>query len=210
MKRLALVAGTLAMLGGVIAEAQETPRFAFNIGGGFTQPVGGTSRRIDTGWNVDLGAGYNFHPRVGLIAQWNFNNFGINGSTLNSLGFPDGSMRVWSATLNPVVHVAPKGPVDVYFIGGGGIYHRTQEFTQPGVGSAVGFDPFFGFYNFAVPVNQVLASYSVYKPGVNGGMGFAFGTKWHAKFYMEARYHRIIMGNDRHTDYVPVTFGIRW
>jgi NAD(P)-dependent dehydrogenase (short-subunit alcohol dehydrogenase family) len=26
----------------------------------------------------------------------------------------------------------------------------------------------------------------------------------------EARYNRIFMGNNQHTDYVPVTFGFRW
>lgn len=190
--------------------AQETPRFAFNIGAGFTQPVGNTRRRLDTGYNIEAGAGYNFHPRIGVLAQFGFNSFGINGATLANVGFPDGSVRVYSGTLNPIVHVAPKGPVDVYLIGGGGLYHRTQEFTAPTIASVTAFDPFFGFYQAAIPVNQVLASYSVNKPGVNGGMGFAFGTKWHAKFYAEARYHRIIMGNNRHTDFVPVTFGIRW
>jgi hypothetical protein len=73
-----------------------------------------------------------------------------------------------------------------------------------------GFDPFFGFYQFGVPANQVVASYTVNKPGVNGGMGVSFGSKWHVKFYGEARYHRMFLGNDRHTDLLPVTFGIRW
>jgi len=41
-------------------------------------------------------------------------------------------------------------------------------------------------------------------------MGIALGTKWHGKFFAEARYHRIIMGNYGHTDYVPVSFGFRW
>jgi hypothetical protein len=63
-----------------------------------------------------------------------------------------------------------------------GIYHRTQEFTQPSSATVVGFDPFFGFYSVDVPVTQVLASYSVNKPGVDVGRGFGFGTKWHAKF----------------------------
>ncbi|MEO8024995.1 MAG: outer membrane beta-barrel protein [Bryobacteraceae bacterium] len=209
MKRLALLFGIIGVTT-FAAKAQETPRFAFNVGGGFTQAVGNTGRHLDTGWNVGIGAGYNFHPRFGVLAQASFNNFGINGPTLANIGFPDGTVRVFSATLNPIVHLAPKGPVDVYLIGGGGFYRRTQEFTQPAVTTAVGFDPFFGFYRFAVPVNEVLSSYSVNKPGVNGGMGFAFGTKWHAKFYMEARYHRILMGNNQHTDYVPVTFGVRW
>jgi hypothetical protein len=98
----------------------------------------------------------------------------------------------------------------MYIIGGGGIYHRYQEFTQPSVTTVVGFDPFFGFYSAAVPARQVLASYAVNKPGVNIGAGIALGTKWHGKFYAEARYNRIFMGSERHTDYIPVSFGFRW
>jgi hypothetical protein len=51
---------------------------------------------------------------------------------------------------------------------------------------------------------------TVNKPGVNGGAGIAFGTKWHGKIFAEARYHRIFMGNGAHTDYIPVSFGFRW
>jgi hypothetical protein len=119
-------------------------------------------------------------------------------------------VNMWSLTLNPIVHTNPRGPVDVYFIGGGGLYHRRQEFTQPTTSVFTGFDPFFGFYPVAVPTTQVLTSYSVNKPGVNGGVGLSFGTKWHVKFYAEARYHRMFLGGDRHTDYLPVTFGLRW
>jgi hypothetical protein len=61
-----------------------------------------------------------------------------------------------------------------------------------------------------VPVKQVVASYSVNKPGVNGGMGFSFRGKGNTKFYAEARYHRMILSNYAHTDMVPVTFGVRW
>ncbi|HEY3742059.1 MAG TPA: hypothetical protein VGL53_19540, partial [Bryobacteraceae bacterium] len=64
--------------------------------------------------------------------------------------------------------------------------------------------------NFAVPANQILSTYSVNKLGFNGGLGIEAGSRWHAKFFAEARYHRIIMGNGNHTDYVPVTIGMRW
>src|ERR1041384_5088966 len=90
--------------------AQETPPFAFNF---------------------DAGAGYNFSSYVGLMAQFNFNRFDVNSATVNALGFPGGDVRLWSATLDPIIHTNPRGPVDVYFIGGGGWYQRTQEFTQP-------------------------------------------------------------------------------
>jgi hypothetical protein len=75
-----------------------------------------------------------------------------------------------------------------------------------------GFDPFFGFYPVGVPANQVLSSYSVNKPGIDIGVGIAFGSKWHGKFFAEARYERMFMGNrfSNDTEFVPVTFGFRW
>jgi hypothetical protein len=180
------------------------------LGGGFTQPVGSTGRHLDEGWNVQAGGGINFGPYVGAMIELGYNSFGINSATLSNIGVPGGGLHVFSATLDPVIHLTPHGHFDMYVIGGGGIYHRYQQFTQPSVASVVGFDPFFGFYSAAVPTTQILASYSVNKPGVNIGAGIALGTKWHGKFYAEARYNRIFMGNERHTDYIPVSFGFRW
>ena len=193
-----------------VASAQEVPRFAFNIGGGFTQPVGNTERHLNTGWNVQAGAGFNFSQWVGLMVQADYNRFGINGATLNAVGFPDGDLNVFSATLDPIVHLTPRSHFDVYLIGGAGLYHRTQEFTQPTLTTFTQFDPFFGFYRAVIPTTQVLSSYTVNKPGVNGGLGIALGTKWHGKFFAEARYNRIFMGYRPDTEYVPVTFGFRW
>jgi len=208
MKQLYFALGIGVLLAGA-ACAQETPKFAFNLGGGFTEPVGRTGGHLDTGWNLSAGAGYNFSPYIGALVQFNDMQSNINGTTLRNVGFPDGDVNVWSLTLNPIVHTHPKGPADLYFIVGGGFYHWRQEFTAPDVAAVTGYDPFFGFFQTAVPVKNVLSSYSVNKPGVNGGIGLSFGTKWNAKFYAEARYHRIIFG-DRHADYLPVTFGIRW
>jgi len=208
MRSISLASGIgLLMIGA--AWAQETPPVAFNVGGGFTQTLGGTGQRLNNGWNFDGGIGFNFNPYVGLMGQFNFNQFDINTATLNALGFPGGDVSLWSLTLNPIVHTNPRGPVDLYFIGGGGLYHLRQEFTQPTIAVFQGFDPYFGFYRVAEPANQVITSYSVNKPGVNGGIGLAFGTKWHVKVYAEARYHRMILCNT-HTDILPVTFGFRW
>jgi len=97
----------------------------------------------------------------------------------------------------------------MYVVGGGGLYHRSQEFTAPTVATVTGFDPFFGFVPVNVAANQVLSSSSVNKPGFNAGVGVALGTKWNAKFFAEARYNRMFLGN-YHADYLPVTFGMRW
>jgi hypothetical protein len=172
--------------------------------------VGSTSQRLDTGWNIDMGAGVNVNSVLGVMLQANYNEMGIGSNVLNNLGFAGGGVHTWAFTLDPVVHLTPHSKVDVYAIGGAGLYHRTQEFTQPGISSFVGFDPFFGFYTADVPVEQVVASYTVNKPGVNIGMGLGFGGWRSAKFYAEARYHRIFITGDRHTDYIPVTFGVRF
>jgi len=137
-----------------------------------------------------------------------YDSMGVRSPVLNNLGFGGGSLSVFSATLNPVVHLVPKSSVDVYVTGGGGLYRQNREFTQPGVANGVDFDPFFGFYPYATPIDVVVSSYSVVKPGIDAGMGIAFGKKWGGKFFAEARYNRIFLGN-RHTDYVPVTFGFR-
>ncbi|MBZ5675644.1 MAG: porin family protein [Acidobacteriia bacterium] len=208
MKRTLLASGIGLLVAGAVF-GQETPKFAFNLGGGFTEPVGRTGTKLDTGWNISAGAGYNFNSYIGALVQFNDTQSDINGTTLNNAGFPGGDVNIWSLTLNPIVHTHPRGPVDVYFIGGGGLYHWHQEFTAPNVAAVTAFDPFFGFYQALIPTTDVLSSYSVNKPGVNGGVGVSFGTKWNVKFYAESRYHRVFFG-DRHADMLPVTFGIRW
>jgi len=85
-----------------------------------------------------------------------------------------------------------------------------QEFTAPSVATVTGYNPFFGFYAANVPTTEILSSYSVNKPGANIGAGVSFGTKYHAKIFAEARYDHVFMGNNRHTDYLPISFGLRW
>jgi len=209
MRTFATVASFFVLLTGGV-QAQEFSHFTFDGGGGFTQPVGNTGRQVDMGWNIQGGAGVNFSPYLGVKVQLDYNRFGINTFTLNNLGFPAGDVGVFSATLDPIVHLNPKGHVDVYLIGGGGLYRQSYTFTQPTISTFTALDPFFGFYTAAAPTNLVLASNSVNKPGVNGGAGIAFGHKFHGKFFAEARYDRIFMNRDQHSDYIPVTFGFRY
>ncbi len=208
MKSL-LLASCLSLFISSALSAQETSGVAFQIGAGFTQTVGNTGRNLDNGWNMQGGLGYNFNSHIGALVDVGFHDMGINSTTLNNLGVPGGDVHIFQATLDPIVHLTPKSHFDLYLTGGGGIYHRYQEFTAPTVATVTGFNPFFGFFPVQVAANQVLASSSVNKPGIDAGAGIAFGTKWRGKIYAEARYNRIFMGNF-HTDYVPVSFGYRW
>ena len=94
----------LGLAGAGLLCAQELPRFSFSIGGGFTRPVGNTSRNLDSGWNVRGGVGYNFTDRFGANLNLGFDSMGINSDVLNSVGAPGGDVHIFSATLDPIVH----------------------------------------------------------------------------------------------------------
>lgn len=193
----------------VFAQSNYVSHFTGFVGGGPSVPVYDYGRRVDNGWNVSAGVGVSGN-HLGLMLDFTYNDFGVNSSVLNQVQAPNGSSRVWAFTLDPVIHVTKEGPADVYITGGGGIYHRNVEFTQPGVASTTFFDPWFGFYPALVPTQQILASYSVYKGGVDAGAGVAvrLGSS-HVKAFAEARYHHMFTtGID--TSFVPVTIGLRW
>jgi hypothetical protein len=203
-----MIKKTLVSLIGIVAagalHAQEVPPFTFNVGAGFTNPIGTFGRYNDVGWNVQGGAGFNFNSWASLMADVGFNNMGINSNTLAYYGAPGGTAQIWSFTLDPVVHLTGKRRFDLYVTGGGGDYRVQSQLTTP----AGGFVPTpFG----AVPAfgNYVLSSYSVNKPGFDAGLGVNLGSKWRAKFYAEAKYNRIYTSNGV-TDFIPVTFGMRF
>jgi Outer membrane protein beta-barrel domain len=185
--------------------AQEVSHFSFDVGGGFTQPVGNTGRYLDDGWNVQGGVGYNFSNYIGVMGQLDFNSMGMNGAALGASGFPGGDIHVFSATVDPIIHLTPKSHFDLYAIGGGGLYHWYQQFSAP---TGVVSNSFAGSFPLIIP--NVGDAYSVNKPGWNAGMGVALGTKWHGKVFAEARYVHIFLNNGERADYVPVTFGFRW
>lgn len=200
---------SLGLFLGGSAVAQEFSPFSFSVGGGFTQPVGNTGRNLQEGWNAGGSAGYNFAPWVGVNVDLEYNRFGITSNALSNLGFTSGgNVHIFSATLDPIVHLTPKRHFDIYATGGGGVFHVDQNFNGVGLG-LVASNPFFGVLPTGAPVNSLLGNYSVNKPGLDAGMGIAFGTKWHGKFFAEAKYNRVFMSYG-HVDYVPVTFGFRW
>jgi Outer membrane protein beta-barrel domain len=185
--------------------AQEVSHFSFELGGGFTQTVGNTGRYLDDGWNLQGGVGYNFSNRIGVMGELGYTQLGFNGTTLSNLGYPGGGVNVFSATIDPIVHLTPKSHFDVYAIGGGGLYHWHESFSAP-TGAVTPFST----GSFPVVIPNTGDVYSVNKPGFNAGMGMALGTKWHGKVFAEARYVHVFLNSNMRADYIPVTFGFRW
>lgn len=187
--------------------AQEVSHFSFELGGGFTQPVGNTGRYLDDGWNLQGGVGYNFSSYVGVMGELGYNSLGLNSATLSNIGYSGGGINIFSATVDPIIHLTPRSHFDLYAIGGGGLYHLYENFSAPAAGGVI--TPFAGgSFQLIEPANGL--SYSENKPGFNAGMGIAFGTKWHGKVFAEARYVHVFTNNNMRADYVPVTFGFRW
>jgi len=209
MKKIAFYLVSLSCAAGVPAFAQFS-HFTGFVGGGFTSPINPLGSRIDNGWNISAGAGVNATHHVGVMVDFIFNQNGINPTSLGQAQAPDGSVRVWGFTLDPVFHVTQEGPIDFYVTGGGGIYHRTVEYTQPTLSQGTFFDPFFGFYPANFVTNQVIGSFGQTKGGLDAGVGMSFKLgRAKVKAFAEARYHHIYTRNVA-TDLLPITFGLRW
>jgi opacity protein-like surface antigen len=206
---IALAIGACGLLTTNSFAQESTSHFAFDVQGGFTSNPGTTARNVNTGWNLGAGVGYNFNTHIGALLDFGYNESGINQNTLSNLGYPGGDVRIWDVSLDPIYHFTPAGPVDFYVTGGGGIYHFNQEFTTPPGATVTGYNSFFGFTQPGIPTSSVPNFYTVNRPGFDIGAGLAFGTKWHAKIFAEAKWERVIFG-DGHYDMIPVSVGVRY
>jgi Outer membrane protein beta-barrel domain len=163
------------------------------FGVGFSAPVNPIARNLDPGWNLAGGVGL-VKKYVGVTFDATFSDFGINHSALQRVRAADGSQRYWALTVDPMVHVNPRGPVDFYITGGGGLYSQVTDYRFRG-----GFRDDFSFSN------------SIYKGGVNGGVGFQFrpDRRSHLNIFIEARYHHMFTGRSG-ASFVPITAGVRF
>ena len=71
-----------------VAAAQNMNKFAFNVGGGFTEPVVHTEHRANTGFNITAGAGWKFTPQFGISAEFGYNRLNLSDSILTAAGVP--------------------------------------------------------------------------------------------------------------------------
>ncbi len=197
-------------------------KLAFVVGVGFTNPVGDvTTKYLDLSWKFQGGVGYNFNKKLGVIAQFDWDNFGLPGRILanqkalysslfiNSDGTPadfsglDGHTHIWSITLNPTYTFYDADKFGAYAVVGGGFYHKVTDFTLPAIGT--GYDYYYGYYQYAF--NQVFDHYMSNSAGVNGGIGmtYKFGRFSSSKLFAEARYVHTF--NNGRVGYNPVTGG---
>jgi hypothetical protein len=175
-------------------------KFAFMAGGGVSLPIGNTHKYETPSWGFQAGAGRNFSQSVGVMLQFDYDHFGLQGSTItnqqnlynygvpagNQLSGLDGNNHVWSFTLDPTFSLVGQGSVGAYAVVGAGFYHKVTNFTVPTVGTYCDF--YYGCYQYQA--NQVIDHYTSNAPGVNGGLGltYKFSKFSSQRFYIEARY----------------------
>jgi hypothetical protein len=154
------------------------------------------ARQVDTGWNLAGGVGVT-QGYAGVMVDALYTDFGITHSALLRQGAHDGSRRFWAVTVDPVVHINPRGPADFYLTAGGGLYGQRNEVRSSFISQGGAFD--------------LIRTDIVYKGGVDAGAGFSFqmDPRSRLKFFAEARYHHMFTSGSGDS-FIPVTVGVRF
>ena len=181
-----------------------SPKYTFLGGIGLAMPIGNTHKYETPSYGFQFGGGRNFNKTVGLLLQFDYDHFGLQGATLANqnylydYGCPagtvaagtcgvsglDGNNHVWSFTLNPTFTLPTKGSLGAYAVVGGGFYHKVTNFTEPTIEESC------YYYCEEYQVNSNIDHYTSNAFGVNGGVGltYKFSRFSNARFYVEARY----------------------
>lgn len=130
--------------------------------------------------------------------------------------------HIWSITLNPTFNFYQGDSFGAYAVVGGGFYHKVTNFTLPQLQQ--GFDYYYGPYTYTA--NATFDKYTSNSAGLNGGVGFTWKPSRFAseRLYAEARFvhtfdqaakfgvanYDFFPENHTASNYIPVTFGIRF
>jgi hypothetical protein len=220
----------------------RTSHIAIEAGAGFTAPLGNDTNFSTAdltagylspaegwGYNITVGAGWNFSKRFGALVEYQFDRQGITSAYLNELdaacnasggssssGSCDigGNINTWSFTLDPIIYLPMNHKSGFYATGGGGFYRKITNFTEP----VEECDIYYGCYGVPATVDH----FSSNQGGLNIGAGFyhkVFGEDSRGKLYAEVRYVWVDspVANSSNSyqgegteSLIPVTFGIRF
>jgi|SRR6185369_1056280 hypothetical protein len=199
----------------------EGSKLNTNLGFTFGVPLNPTARFVTYSWGFVAGAGYNFNRRNALIGEIMWDRFHVDDGALaplRTIAQADGlNGKASLIALTGNYRYELRGNSGgIYFIAGGGGYFWHTSLSQE-VASGVGTtcDPSWLWWGYTcttgvVDVNQTITSKTTSALGVNGGVGFTTRVgEPPYRLYVESRYH-YIPHKDLNSQFVIVTFGVRF
>jgi len=180
-------------------------KWTAEAGVGFTSPVQDTQKYLKTSYGFGVGFGRQWSKKFAVLAQFDWDNFGFQNSTLANqltiynyvlnyyaqtpLSSVGGNSHIWSFTLDPTYTIYSGQGLGAYVVGGVGFYHKVATFTTPSSGC----DPYYyEFYGICVEesANATIDHYTSNAPGFNGGFGltYKFSRFSSERFFGEVRY----------------------
>ena len=196
------------------SNADGSPKYTFLAGMGPASPIGITHKYETPSYDLQFGGGRNFNKYVGLLAQFDYDHFGLQGATIanedyiyNYCTIAENSLPISNPDYCSPEGPAPAGsaaPID----GNNHVWSFTLNptFTLPTEGSWGAYAVLGGgFYhkvtNFTTPEVEVtyygeyeqnvnFDHYTSNAVGVSGGFGITHKISHFSneRFYMEARY----------------------
>ncbi len=200
---------------------EDNPRGNVHLGAPIVIPLNPTARAVHLGFGVNVGGGYNFTRKHGLVGEFLWNDLFPTNEALAKIRTAlndrtiDMSVGLTNITANYRYELRGRN-LGTYFLGGAGLYYRhTSLSKEVTAGKNIKCTPTWEWWGFTctggfVTENQTIGSWSASAPGYNGGIGFTFrvGDPPY-RIYAESRYH--YAPNHRiNTQLIDITFGIRY
>ena len=212
--------------------ADGSTKIAFVGGAGLNVPVGNTGKFYTPSYAVEVGGGWNFNKNFGVLAEFHYDHVGLTGGAINyeynnlinagitqdELDGFDANGHVLSFSIDPVVSLTQKGSkFGAYATGGVGYYRKTTNFTLPSVGTECDY-----YYCYQYSSNVNVDQYTADGFGANLGLGLTYKLSEFSseRLFVEGRYTWLKLANSnnqdffpfnqRNSEYIPVTVGIRF
>ena len=206
MTRSVLLALVFTSLAAAPSFAQA-PGVTLQVGFGGAAPTSDLSGRLTAGWDVNVGAGYEFTPWFALMTEFNFAQMGIPDAVLADAQAPDGHGHIFSLNVEPQIRFPLTSRFRGFVEGGAGWIRRNVAFTQPTVQEII--DPFYGDLT-EVGTDIVLSSTTRNAFGGNVGGGIAMPlASTGADLFLDVRYY-YAPTSPRVTAMLPIMFGVRY
>lgn len=202
-------------------EANDNPRGNVHVGTPIVIPVGDTANAVHLGFGLNVGGGYNFSRRHGLVGDLTWNHMLATNEALAKLraafNLPglDARSDVYALTGNYRFELRGQ-TLGAYFIGGGGLYARRTSLSQRvTTGNSVVCQPIYLWWGFScqsgtVTSNQTVASFTSSTGGGNVGGGFTARVgEAPYRVYVESRFH-YAPNKYISTQLIDISFGIRY